>query len=236
MTPKILPHAPKLPFRKLSLKLSLGLSLGLAPVFLGSLAGCTQDPTPRQQAEAEGDAAAQSREADPDAESLPPLPISGGSMQADASFWEDDEPLGVATASYVRPADSSENGEPAAETSTQAMLLGEWEDEYQGKRHLTIREDGTATMVVELSGIAKALFAPRMQFEIDWTLAEGKLVLKMTSGEPKAKTKLAMKLYGEEATYEILGLEKGLMKLKDATGTTEYEWRRSVETPADNQP
>ncbi|MBI3862076.1 MAG: hypothetical protein HY290_09290, partial [Planctomycetia bacterium] len=107
-----------------------------------------------------------------------------------------------------------------------AVALGEWKDEYQGKRHLTVARDGTGTMVIDLDGIGKRLFAARMTFNLEWSIADGKITMKTLGGEPKSKVQLVLKLYGNEAEYKILELTPERMLLLDADGKTQYDWRR----------
>lgn len=111
-----------------------------------------------------------------------------------------------------------------------ALILGEWHDAYQGKRQLTVRDDGTATMVVEPDGIGKTLFAAKLTFEIQWTLADGHVTLTMLDGEPKSKVQLILKLYGQEAEYKILDFNEKQMLLLDPDGTTRYDWQRPAAT------
>lgn len=143
------------------------------------------------------------------------------------------------------PADRSEQGEGGVEKSTgdsaaqysdehrRQAILGEWYDEYRGKRHLSLRDDGTGTMLVEPDGIGKRLFAALLTFEIEWSVADGHVTMKMLRGEPKAKVQLILKLHGQEATYKILEVADEQMLLLDADGKTRYDWRRS---PAGESP
>src|SRR5262245_10663666 len=43
-----------------------------------------------------------------------------------------------------------------------AAIVGKWEDDYRGKRHLTVGDDGAGTMVVEPDGLGRALFADQL--------------------------------------------------------------------------
>jgi hypothetical protein len=121
-----------------------------------------------------------------------------------------------------------ESGEPIVDLDERQrqLVVGRWQDEYRGKRYLTIRNDGTATMVVEPDGIGKKLFAERLSFEIEWTFSDGRIVMTMTSGEPKSKTSLVMKLYGSRAEYSLLNLDEQQLLLLDGDGATRYDWRR----------
>ena len=125
---------------------------------------------------------------------------------------------------------------PASETEPitspdeqhRAKVVGTWEDDYQGKRTLTVRADGTATMVVELAGVAAALYAKRMTFEEEWEIEDGVLIMKMLGGEPEKRVNLIMSTMGDSSSQEILELTAERMLLRDlkGDGTKEYDWRR----------
>lgn len=124
--------------------------------------------------------------------------------------------------------ESKASGDSAAGApeSLEQRVAGEWEDHYQGYRRLIVREDGTATMIVEPTGIGRKLFAERLQFDIEWTCSEDRIVMTTTGGEPKSKTQLVMKLYGTRAEYRLLKLDDQQLLLLDADGKTQYDWRR----------
>jgi hypothetical protein len=124
-------------------------------------------------------------------------------------------------------------GAPDADERARKKLLGKWEDDYQGKRYLTVAEDGTGKMVVELDGIGKRLFAERLTFDIEWSSADGRVTLKTLGGEPKSKVQVVLKLYGSEAEYRILELTDDRLLLLDADGKTKYDWRRPGATRQD---
>ncbi|MBS0266368.1 MAG: hypothetical protein JSS02_30840 [Planctomycetes bacterium] len=119
---------------------------------------------------------------------------------------------------------SSEQTDP--DENWRRLAVGEWEDEYQGKRYLTVASDGTGKMVVELEGIGKKIFAPRLSFDLNWTLSEGMVTMTTLGGEPASKVKVVLKLYGNEAQYKILELTADRMLLLDGDGKTQYDWRR----------
>jgi len=105
-------------------------------------------------------------------------------------------------------------------------VLGVWRDFYRGERTLTLKADGTGTMVVKLAGMAKKLFAETLQFDLTWGFEEGLLVMSTVDGRPASKFEVIRKLYGDRAEYEVLELTSDQMRLKDAGGKTEYDWRR----------
>ena len=165
-------------------------------------------------------------QADSDAESPRTKPVN----RVTSGHYEVDE---SGSGQFVRTASSEEdatpNGEPSLadpDAKFRAVVTGEWEDEYQGKRHLTVSNDGTWKLVFDLEGIAKKVFAPRLSFNMQWTLADGYVTMKTLGGEPKSKANMVLKLYGNEAQYKILELTADRMLLLDGDGKTQYDWHR----------
>ena len=106
------------------------------------------------------------------------------------------------------------------------LVVGTWEDDYQGHRTLTVRADGTATMVVELDGVAATLYAKRMTFNEEWDIKNGQFILKVVGGEPEGRVNLIITTMGDVAEQKILELTADRMLLLDSDGVTEYDWRR----------
>lgn len=133
------------------------------------------------------------------------------------------------------PASTTNNDDPSPSQAAPASaddarhrttVVGEWHDEYRGQRHLTVRSDGTATMVVEPDSLGKLLFADKLTFKIEWQIQAGRIIMKTVGGEPEGKTRLVTKLYGDRAEYQIRELSDERMLLRDPDGKTEYDWRR----------
>ncbi len=135
------------------------------------------------------------------------------------------------------PNETADESEPSgahdANTRHREIIVGEWEDDYQGKRHLTVKSDGTGTMVVDLDGVGKRLFAARLSFDMEWSVADGRISMKTLGGEPASKVQLVLKLYGNAAEYKILELTDERMLLLDPDGKTKYDWRRPAATAAE---
>ena len=114
----------------------------------------------------------------------------------------------------------------AEDEKVRRKLLGIWQDEYQGKRTMTLNEDGTGTMLVELSGVKAALYASKLRFDMKWLL-DGKKLAKMTvGGEPAAKVNLILNTMGNTAEDTILEVTEDRLLLLDKDGKTKYDWRR----------
>ena len=106
------------------------------------------------------------------------------------------------------------------------MVLGTWEDDYQGKRTMTLREDGAGTMIVELSGVKATLFAARLQFDLTWSLEGGRLRVRTTGGEPADKAALILQVMGDSVNHAIVELDDDRLVLRDDADKTTYHWRR----------
>jgi hypothetical protein len=106
------------------------------------------------------------------------------------------------------------------------LAFGTWEDRYEGKRTMTLKEDGTGTMLVELSGLKAALFADRLRFDMTWAVENGHLKKRTIGGEPARKVQAILKMMGDRVDEPILELTRDHLLLLDKDGKTKYDWRR----------
>ena len=116
------------------------------------------------------------------------------------------------------------------------LIVGDWEDEYRGKRHLNVRPDGTATMVVEPDPLGRALFAAKLTFDITWSLKDGRVEMITHGGQPEGKVKLILRLYGNRTLQQIVTLDNSQMLILDPDGETKYNWKRPSTQPSDGHP
>ncbi len=114
----------------------------------------------------------------------------------------------------------------------QQALEGDWTGYYQGHRKLSVRADGTATMVAEPEGLAATLLAPKLTFDVLWTVNGENLEFETLSGVPKEKVQIIVQMYGRKRSHKILGLQAAKLELLDEDGVTEYVWNRvKTESP-----
>ena len=106
------------------------------------------------------------------------------------------------------------------------LAVGTWQDEYQGKRTMTLKEDGTGTMVVELDGLKAKLFAKRLEFDMVWSVDKGRLKKRTVKGEPAVTVQLILKTMGDQVDEPLLELTQDRLLLLDKDGKTKYDWRR----------
>ncbi len=112
------------------------------------------------------------------------------------------------------------------EDQARKMVLGVWQDDYQGKRTMTLNDDGTGTMLVELQGVQAALFAAKLRFDMQWSLEGKKLIKRTVSGEPQNKVNMIINTMGDTAEDTILEVTGEKLLLLDKDGKTKYNWRR----------
>lgn len=106
------------------------------------------------------------------------------------------------------------------------LAVGTWRNWYCGERVLSIRGDGTATMVTKPDGVWKFAFGSRVSIEIDWQVTDGKLLCDITSGTPASKVQLIEKMWGRHWEQEILEFTAERLLVLGEDGTTEYDWVR----------
>jgi hypothetical protein len=105
------------------------------------------------------------------------------------------------------------------------MVLGVWQDEYKGKRTMTLKDDGTGTMVVELTGWEATLYASRLRFDMKWSLKGKQLTKTTTGGEPKEKVNIVLNLFGNTAEETIEELTENRLLVIDKD-KKKFDWRR----------
>ena len=114
---------------------------------------------------------------------------------------------------------------PEGDARLRKLVVGTWVDEYKGKRTMTVHQDGTATMVVELEG-SNALLGSRLRFEMEWSIEAGRLKKRTVGGEPSGRVNLILKAMGDRVDEPILELTEQRLLLLDVDGRTRYDWRR----------
>lgn len=139
----------------------------------------------------------------------------------------------------VSPASSTTGGDSATEetpSSSEAVpdlrgrLLGSWADNFHGRRVFTFREDGTATMVLELDSVGKLLYGPKITFFLDWSLDDDVLSMTMTGGDPAGTAVTLAKLFGEKSQQRIEQMADAEMLLRSLDSKKLYRHER-VDTP-----
>jgi hypothetical protein len=162
-------------------------------------------------------------------ESKPPM----GDQAAPANPQTDSPPPdevapAVDVESNANQEDASQNPEPPREPvdEIRRLLIGTWEDDYQGKRTMTLSADGTGTMVVELSGISGAVFGSRLTFQMEWSLEDDRLTKRTIGGDPEGKVKTILAMMGDRAEERIIELTERRLLVEDLGMQQQFDWRR----------
>ena len=113
-----------------------------------------------------------------------------------------------------------------ADLRLRQLAIGTWQDSYHGRRTLTLRPDGTATMVIEFSGIKARLFTPRLRLDLTWSVRNGHMWRRITGGQPPAKVAFVVQRVGEVAVESIEALSAAQMQLRDVQTKQRYRWQR----------
>jgi cyanate permease len=133
-------------------------------------------------------------------------------------------------------AQSPKTGAPAeakSDVEYRQLVIGTWEDHYSGKRTMTVRTNGTALMVVELSGLKSFLYASRLEFDMVWSIENGRMKKRTTGGRPSGRVNAILKMMGDHVEEPILELTQDRLLLLDENGKRKYDWQRVREVPPD---
>jgi hypothetical protein len=105
-------------------------------------------------------------------------------------------------------------------------LVGTWKQYETGVRWLTVRPDGTATMVVDPDWVAKAVIGSRLTVEIEWTVEEGRALFRSVSGKPETAFQAVCTLYGRDRNRPIVEMTEEKFVLLDESDGSRSEWTR----------
>ncbi|MGH7201222.1 MAG: hypothetical protein ACREJB_11505 [Planctomycetaceae bacterium] len=181
--------------------------------------------------------AAQDDEEEPSRESAPSSvppeePPSDAPAEPASPEPTDSQPLPLPNADpHAEPPPLPTTG-AAADPDEQRMrtqLAGTWTQYNFGKRRLTIRDDGTATMTVEPEGVWAFLIAEKVTVQIEWELDGDVASLRSVSGEPEKGFNVICEMFGRERIRKVADLSEKRLKFLDEEDGSESEWTRVTE-------
>ncbi|MBM83820.1 MAG: hypothetical protein CMJ78_24965 [Planctomycetaceae bacterium] len=114
------------------------------------------------------------------------------------------------------------------ENDIKAMMIGVWEDDVEGGRVLTRKDDGTDVVVIKLKGL-KRLIAKKLTMYANWSVEGDMVHLKLIKGEPAAAASVAFRLYGQELFQKIIRVNEHEMVLECTKDGTIEHWRRGTD-------
>ena len=119
---------------------------------------------------------------------------------------------------------------------TETQLVGSWQDSFFGKRTLVLNADGSAKMILELDFAGQLLYGRRLEFDMQWSLEEGKVTIDILSGRPEKSAKSAIDTWGSRYEYLLDCVKDHQIEMRDADGSMNHVLRRIPEesVPATN--
>ena len=150
-----------------------------------------------------------------------------------------EEPPVTSAPAAVAPAEPAAGAATAADADPvdwPAKLAGTYERESYGQRTLTVREDGTATMAVDVDPFYRWMTGPKVTVEIAWELTDSGdparpgVHFESVSGTPEASFEAVTKLFGSERDWLITAAGGNTLELLDPEDADEtVVWERTAE-------
>ncbi len=104
-------------------------------------------------------------------------------------------------------------------------LVGTWRREFFGEQQLTVRDDGTATVVAWPDGIWRVLLGARLEATFRWSLHGRTVTYHFLSGRPAFKIGVARKLWGDQFEQQVVTADSDHLVLQWADGDVD-QWFR----------
>lgn len=113
------------------------------------------------------------------------------------------------------------------------VVAGHWTSEYYGTRYLTVRNDGTATILFQANTMARMVVGARLRIEYTWEYDPSKerVIFTMVDGGPESGIAYVRKLWGNQQKQDVLFVCTGELHLRDLDGKTEHHWVALNEIP-----
>lgn len=135
---------------------------------------------------------------------------------------------GIPTTAPVVARKTDEDDAPSEDDLHRKQIVGIWKQFETGVRWLKVRDDGTATMFIDPAGdwVAKAVIGDGLTMQIEWTIDNGRVLMKSISGEPATAFKAVSTLYGTDRDRAIARLDDEKFVLLDDSDGSKSEWTR----------
>ena len=121
-----------------------------------------------------------------------------------------------------------ENGRLRAKLTTvdRTQLVGTWKDSFFGARTLTLNDDGTARMVLDLDFAGRLMYGSRLDFDMTWSVEGATVSIDIIKGTPVKAAKSLMKTWGSRYEYLLDCVEDRRIEMRDWDGSMNYTLRR----------
>jgi len=106
------------------------------------------------------------------------------------------------------------------------IVAGQWTSQYYGTRYLTVRNDGTATILFKANTMASMVVGSRLKIEYTWEYDPDKerVIFTMVDGGPESGIEYVRKLWGNQQRQDVLHVSANELHLRDLDGKTEHHW------------
>lgn len=107
-----------------------------------------------------------------------------------------------------------------------SQLIGRWRDSFFGTRTLTLKADGTATMVLDLDFAGRLLYGKRLEFDMKWSLKNGVVTIDILEGRPAAASKSATGAWGSRYQYLLDRVDAEAVEMRSSDGAMNHTLKR----------
>jgi hypothetical protein len=143
-------------------------------------------------------------------------------------------PVPPAPAKIAKPAESNSPSKPLpSDEEIRKQMVGKWRQDHTEKRTISVKADGTAIIVAELSDYRQYIVGKSLRFDLQWTLKDSTLTFITLGGDPPESIKYINAIYGKTRAYRVREFSRDRMLPQKAdTGEIEPEWTRISEEAA----
>lgn len=139
----------------------------------------------------------------------------------------DGEHSGESVVDVVGPDETPVEPIDSETTRLSKLIVGDWQQDFYGKRTLTVKADGTAIMTILPSGVFAFGFGPKIDLTMFWSVKDGHLDYGVSGGTPADKVKLAAKTWGDHWVEKIVTLDENKLDLLSEDGSSHSIWERA---------
>lgn len=127
--------------------------------------------------------------------------------------------------------DPDSTREPMAVMFDCQKLIGCWKDTFCGQRTLTLKEDGSACMHLDLDFAGRLLYGKSLDFDMRWSVEGTVITFEILTGRPVDAAKSAMKMWGESFEYRLELVDGEQLQARDRNDSYLYKMTRVKDAP-----
>lgn len=135
------------------------------------------------------------------------------------------------TSSNRGDADADSTRDPMSAMFDCQKLIGCWKDTFCGQRTLTLKEDGSACMHLDLDLAGRLLYGKSLDFDMRWSVDGTVITFEILTGRPVDAAKSAMKIWGESFEYRLVLVDGEQLQARDSNDSYLYKMTRVKDTP-----